>query len=165
MAVVEFACVAMMLITMVFGIIDFSRAIYEKQVITHLTREGSNLASRYTSSTNLSSAAQAVIDGSTPLDLNSNGYVIVTAVTNNGGACQISEQVSMGGKATTSRIGKPGDRELNLPQPCSTTGTGIPQLGQTVYATEVFYTYQPLTPVGSLLQIAMPTTLYDVAYF
>lgn len=165
MAVVEFASVVLMLLVMIFGIIDFSRAIYQKQILTHLSREGANLASRYASSTNLVDAAQAVIDGAAPLDMNSNGYVIVTAVANDGGNCHVVSQVGKGGKSTPSRIGRPSGKTVNLPQPCSTAGTGIPQPGQTVYATEVFYTYEPLTPVGSLLQVAMPTTLYDVAYF
>ena len=39
------------------------------------------------------------------------------------------------------------------------------QPGKTVYITEVFYSYQPITPIGSLLGIVMPSTLYEVAYF
>lgn len=168
-SVLEFALVALILFTMVFGIIDFSRAIYQKQVISHLTREGSNLAARSTSDTPLNDAANAVINGATPLNLNTDGYVIVTSVQNNSGKCQITGQVAMGGKSATSRIGQAkkggGYTSPVLPQPCSNGGTGVPQNGQTLYATEVFYTYQPLTPVGSILKITMPSQLYDVAYF
>ena len=170
-AVLEFAFVALIMITMVFGIIDFSRAIYQKQVITHLTREGSNLASRSTSGTPLTDAANAVINGATPLNLNTDGYVIVTAVENTSGTCSITGQFSLGGKPATSKIGSPSRRRgggyttPKLPQPCSATGTGLPQNGQTMYVTEVFYNYSPLTPVGSLLNVVMPTQLYDVAYF
>jgi Flp pilus assembly protein TadG len=164
-ALLEFALVALILIAMVFGIIDFSRAIYQKQVISHLTREGSNLASRSTSTTPLSDAALAVVNGATPLNLNTNGYVIVSSVENNNGTCQITDQVAMGGNSAGSKIGTKGSTSPTLPQPCSNNGTGLPQKGQTMYVTEVFYTYQPVTPVGSILNIVMPSQLYDVAYF
>lgn len=41
-----------------------------------------------------------------------------------------------------------------------------PQLNQTVYVTEVFYTYKSITPVGKfLVGIVLPSQLYDVAYY
>jgi len=156
------------MITMAFAIIDFSRAIYEKQVLSHLTREGSNLASRSTSGDPLTNAANAVIDGAAPLDLNTDGYVIVTSVENKDGTCQVTGQVAMGGKSAVSKIAQRKKKDFtapNLPEPCSDSGTGLPQNGQTMYVTEVFYTYRPVTPIGSLLNVVMPSWLYDVAYF
>ncbi len=168
-ALLEFALVALLMIAMAFGIIDFSRAVYQKQVIAHLTREGSNLASRSTSGTPLTDAANAVVNGATPLDLNTNGYVIVTSVENNNGTCTITGQFALGGKSAVSKIGQAkrrgGYTTPVLPQPCSAKGTGLPQNNQTMYVTEVFYNYSPLTPIGSLVNVVLPSQLYDAAYF
>ena len=60
-------------------VVDFSRAIHDEQVMTGLSRQGSNLASR---GTTLSASAAAVIAGDSPLNLSSNGEVIITSVTN-----------------------------------------------------------------------------------
>jgi Flp pilus assembly protein TadG len=45
-ALVEFAFIALIMLVLAFGLIDLSRAIYQKQIMTNLTREGSNLAAR-----------------------------------------------------------------------------------------------------------------------
>jgi len=37
--------------------------------------------------------------------------------------------------------------------------------GQTLYVTEVFYSYTPMTPIGALLKTSLASTLYGVAYF
>jgi Flp pilus assembly protein TadG len=155
-ALLEFAAVLMLMLILAFGMIDFGRAIYQKQVMTNLTREGSNLASR---NTTLADAAAAVVEGSAPLDINSDGRVILTAVENTTGVCRIVEQVSQGGIVAASGLGKKSNDPIACPS------AGIPQPGQTAYVTEVFYRYQPLTPVGDLLKTVMPSTLYDVAYF
>ena len=49
-ALVEISVVLLMLVVFVFAIIDYSRAIYDTQVIKNLSGEGSSLASRGTGS-------------------------------------------------------------------------------------------------------------------
>ena len=49
-ALVEFAVVAIIMLILVFGLIDFSRAIYDQQVIINLTGEGCSMSSRGTNS-------------------------------------------------------------------------------------------------------------------
>ena len=78
-ALVEFTFVAIILLLMIFGLIDFCRAISVRQVITSLSREGSNLASRNTS---LSNAVDAVIAAANPLNITTSGRVIITSVKN-----------------------------------------------------------------------------------
>src|SRR5271166_3459056 len=58
-ALLEFAISATMMLTLVFGIIDFSRAIYIRELITNLTGEGSSMASRGTSLPNTAAAVVA----------------------------------------------------------------------------------------------------------
>lgn len=157
-ALMEFALTALVLATIVFGLIDLGRAIYTKQVITNLTREGSNLASR---GTDLATTATTVVTAAAPLNLNTKGRVIITAVNNNAGAYRITGQVSQGGIVAASKIGTGVGAVATLPA----MAVPIPQPSQTIYVTEVYYSYQAATPLGKLLNIVMPTTLYDVAYF
>lgn len=160
-ALVEFAVVALIMIVLAFGLIDFGRAIYLKQVMTNLTREGSNLAAR---NTPLMEAANAVIQGATPLNLSTSGRVILTSVQNNSGTCRLVSQVSLGGITAGSRMGqKKNDKVTAIP--CSNSADSVPQPGQTAYVTEVYYQYQPLTPIGKIVAAVLPSPLYDVAFF
>jgi len=157
-ALVEFAVIAPLLFILAFGIIDFSRAIYHMQVMTGLTRQGSNLASR---GTDLPTTVASVIAGDAPLDLNKNGEVIVSSVTNTGGVFKISGQLSQGAMTAPSKIGVGVGTTATLPAAAAT----VLQPNQTIYVTEVYYSYQPITPIRNMLKIALPSTLYDVAYF
>ena len=50
--------------------------------------------------------------------------------------------------------------------PQSFPSAATPQLNQTVYVTEVFYSFQAITPIGNFLsKTLLPTQLYNVAYF
>lgn len=156
-ALVEFALSATLMLTLVFGLVDFSRAIYISEVITTLTGEGSSMASR---GTTLSDTAAAVIAASAPLNLSVSGQVIVSSVFNNNNRIQLAAQVSQGGLGATSRIGGVIGGTASLPS------TVVPQLNQTVYVTEVFYKYKPITPIGNLLDgTILPSRLYDIAYY
>jgi Flp pilus assembly protein TadG len=132
-ALLEILPVITLLLIVTFGVIEFSHAIWEIEVINGLTREGSNLASRNTA---LPDAATAVINDGTVLNLATNGEVIVTAVQNQGGKLVITAQ----------------------------TSSAIP-LNGTVYVTEVFNQYSPITPLGSYVNLTLPSTLYNAAYF
>lgn len=160
-AYIEFAFAAMMLVIMLFGLIDFGRFIYERQVMVNLSREGSNLASR---GTDLSNSVSAVITSAAPLNLNVTGAgVIITAVTNNGsGSFFISDQLAAGGVgASASKIGAGVGSSANL----TGLSSNLPPNDQTLYVTEVFSKFTSITPIGKLLQITMPPTNYDKAYF
>jgi len=149
--------VLFMLFIFVFALIDISRAIYQEQLMTGLSREGSNLASRGTTLTN---SATAVIN-ECPLDLANNSKVIVTSVMNQGGAFKITGQATAGPLSATSKVGTGVGSTATLPP----SARSMIAANQTIYVTEVYYTYQAITPVGQMMSITLPSTLYDAAYF
>jgi Flp pilus assembly protein TadG len=156
-ALVEFALSATLLLTLAFALIDFSRALYDLEVLKNLTAEGSSMASR---GTTLLDTASAVVLAAAPLDVNHNGRVIVTSVFNNNNSLQVAGQASQGGIAASSRVGNVIGGLATLP------AGAVPQVNQTVYVTEVFYSYQPLTPIGNLLNnTVLRSPLYDAAYY
>ena len=159
-SLVEFTLFGTVLVLLFFGLIDFSRVIQNRLILTNLSREGSNLASRGTS---LNDTVAAVINDATPWNMNANGRVIATSVVNSNGTYMITAQVARGGlsgAAAPSRIGRPGS-SATLPN----TAVPLPQPNQYLYVTEVYWPFTPLTPVGQILGLTLPSVLYDVAYF
>jgi Flp pilus assembly protein TadG len=166
-ALIEFMFVGFILLFMLFGMIDFCRAISTRQVMINLSREAANLAARGTGSTadaSISNAIAAVIAGAAPLSITTNGLVIITAVLNNNGTYKVTNQIMEGALSNTapSRIA-PSGIGSTLTTPFSTLQ--IPQSNQTMFVSEVYYKYQPATPIGRLLNFNMTNTLYDAAYF
>ncbi len=157
-AMLEFAIIASLIITLAFAVVDFGRAFNQLQVMIGLTQQGSNLASR---GTPLVDSATAVVNGDAPLDLNANGEVVVTAVTKNAQGNVITGQVIKGGVTRASKVGQGVGTIATLPA----AAAAMLQAGQTIYITEVFYNYQAITPMAKLVKIVMPSTLYQVAYF
>lgn len=173
---VEFALLMPILLVFVFGIVDFTRAIYYKEVITNLAGEGSAAASRE----NPTYFAQTVTATMADADLNmsANGCVIITAVSagNTTGTYNVTAQaISSPCNSASSKIGC-------YPPPSSCGAATIPSLVQqvlyqasnnpkssTLYvaATEVYYKFTPITPVGYFLHNSslLPTQLYAVAYY
>jgi Flp pilus assembly protein TadG len=162
-ALVEFTFVAATLLLLFFGLIDFCRAISVRQVITSLSREGSNLASRNTS---LSNSIAAVLAAADPLNITNNGRIFISVVTNNAGTAWVADQMTFGGISTNgadSKVGHPGGPANSNWIPATTPA--LPESNQTIYVTEIYYSFQAVTPVGKFLNFALPTRLYDAAYF
>jgi len=157
-ALLEFIIVVALMVAVVMLMVDFGRALNYQQVMIGLSRQGSNLASR---GNTLAESADAVLIGSMPLDLAHQGSVIVTSVTNLNNVNRISGQVWRGGLSSASKVGSGVGSTATVPAGAAS----MIQPGQTIYITEVFYAYRPITPVGRMLRFAMPATLYEAAYF
>lgn len=147
--------------------IDFGRAIYYRQVMINLAREGSNEAARGSGSSTadvITNAVNAVFASASPKPLQAASLrIIISSVTRAGTTFTVTAQVPKGGYAVNSRF-RTGPGQFTLSK-WPNTSTAIPQPNRTAYTTEVFYQYTPATPLGKLLKWALPTQLYDVAYF
>lgn len=156
-ALVEFTFIALLLIVLFFGLIDYSRAILVRQVLVNISREGANLASR---GTPLLDALNGVAGSAHPLDIDQDGYIILTEVfRDDNGELRILSQVPRGGKVQPSMVGQTNQAsQVNMP-------TGIPPLGHSVVVAEAFYSFSAVTPIGKLLSGAAPTVIYEAAYF
>jgi Flp pilus assembly protein TadG len=167
-ALVELALIMPMLMIFVFGIVDYTRALYDQEVITNLAGEGSSMASRSADLTDSVAATWSDAD----IDMASKGCVIMTTV-----ASPSSGSYKVTGQALSTTCNSPATSKIGCYPPPSSCGNAvIPPLVQTVvqsstnpnvYITEVFFNFSPVTPVGSFLHVSnfLPSQLYAVAYY
>jgi TadE-like protein len=166
-AAVELAFAATVLLMFVCSAVDFGRALNDMQILSELTRQGSNLASRGEGTTtcdSICSANVALLSGDSGIGLSTNGRVIITELDQStpkaGGPYTIVEQAkSATGISATSKLGSSGT--------VSITGAPALQTGQSLYVTEIFYSFTPATGIGALTNntVGFPSVLYQVAYF
>ncbi|MFA5193807.1 MAG: TadE/TadG family type IV pilus assembly protein [Verrucomicrobiia bacterium] len=161
----EFSLIVVILAIMVMATVDYGRLFVVRQTMVNASREGANLAVR---GTTLSNAVAAMVATSPSLYF-SNGYGRIIASTvsrSSSGVATITGQVKYGGSNYASRIGvlNASGSSVTLPS------DQLPQTNQTLYITEVFYPFAPVTPIVKLLQMistnsVLPSLLYDVTYF
>ncbi|MFK7964957.1 MAG: TadE/TadG family type IV pilus assembly protein [Burkholderiaceae bacterium] len=150
-AMIEFALVLPILLTVLFGIVDLSRAIQFDNVLVHITREGANLASRTTVPPNniiavLSRTAQ-------PLDINQDGMIYITRVEGlANGRARVEEQyrATQGQNSLQSQLYNcpawQGDGSCQLPGVKPTIQLAAPLAeGEQVSIVEARYDYQLFT--------------------
>lgn len=170
-ALVELAISLPLLLVLVFGLIDFSQMIFDEQVMSGISRQGSNLASRgaivnpnpTTDPLGLQTIVTALVTQGSSLNIGTNGRIIVTAVSDDTkGVPQIvDQQESTTGISVTSSIGSGNGN----PATVSSGAVTVLSTGHTLFITEVFYSYQPMTPIGSFIKKSLASTLYEAAYF
>lgn len=169
---VELALCMTILLVMVFGVIDFSLIIFDRQVMSGISRQGSDLASRggepdpASGIDPLQQIVSALVTQGQSLNIGTNGKIFVTAVANvdypKGYKPQIIDQaVSPGGISVSSAIGSGVGSPASMPADATT----LLNDGQTLYVTEVFYSFKPVTPIGTFLKLSLASNLYETAYF
>jgi Flp pilus assembly protein TadG len=165
-AFIEVALCLPLMFVLAFGLIDFSQIIFDNQMLTSLTRQGSNLASRGWPLTDTGTeigVVSALVAQGASLNIGTRGRIIVTEVANDSsGKPQIKgQQESPTGIRVASAVGSGVGKPATVPR----TALTVLNAGQTLFVTEVFYSYAPMTPVGGFLKMKLTSTLYDVAYF
>lgn len=81
-AMVEFALTMPILLTVLLGVIDLSRAIQFDNVLTHMSREGANIAAR-AKSLQPGQIIDALSSTAAPLDMRRDGMIYITEIKGN----------------------------------------------------------------------------------
>lgn len=155
----ELSLIIVVMLVLLMGLIDYGRVFHTRQVITALSREGSNLAARGVVLTNICST---LVVSAQPLKISTNGYIILSQVyRNSSGVLVVTNQVKQGGWVSVSKIGVKGATGSAVHLPVA----GLPDTNQSLMVTEVYYKFTPSTPIGKFLGLASPSGLYDASYF
>jgi len=183
-SILEFGLMLPLVVLLVLGVTELSWALLDQHVVTHLTREGSNLISRDTS---LADAATAMRTMSTrPVDFTgSNSKLIFSVIlrvattgTANYNTNILYQRYEYGGGTGSSQLTTAGAGSFGgaptyqATNPNNDTGlqiTNLPAgtndtLGGMLYVTEIYSRHTLITPFNSF-GITVPNNLYSIAYF
>jgi hypothetical protein len=181
-SLVEFALVLPLVLVLSLGVVEVAYALLDQQVVTKLTREGSNLISR---DTGLQVAAQAMTSMSTrPVDFNTSSRLIFSVIKRGAtvGSTNYNKDIlyqryefgalsAQSALTTSGSIGSfpaPDYQAPNSDNNGSLQVTNLPANllapGGLLYVTEIFTTHTLITPFNRL-GITVPNRLYSIAYF
>lgn len=145
-ALVEFALILPLLVLLVLGICDFSRAIRVNNAISNMSREGANLASR--STIDWQHIMNTLANTAQPLSMQENGMMYITVVKGVGGSGKAEIQLQAGWEGSNLKdaiASKIGTVSSTSPHP---EAQGIAALnlrdGDIATVVEVYYDYQSL---------------------
>lgn len=147
--------VAPLLVVVLFAVFELGHAFDVAHTLAGLAREGANIASRGTA---LDTVLDVTLANGSSIALGREGGAVVSELQVKNGVPRIVSQVASSGYAGHSHLGHTGNPAASL------AGLGLVD-GRTIYAVEVFYSYQPLTPIGRLVPGMLPGTVYDRAFF
>jgi hypothetical protein len=165
-SLLELAFLLPILAILAFGVIDLGRLIHARLVVTNVSREGGNLASRdIKSGTDLISMLQS---SATPFDLKNQGKIYVIKIKAGSSTAQPLPYIeikdySPGGYSVSSSItGNVGDHPGGLSSALYNhlryNATNKTSDISEISVVEVFYLYQPITPLPKFVQnLVLPT--------
>jgi Flp pilus assembly protein TadG len=182
-SVAEMAMMLPIIVTLSLGVIEIGYALLDQHVVAKMSREGSNLISRDASIQFAFQALQSMRTGN--VDFTSTSKVIFTVVkqptsgTNAGVnvvAARYTGGAAVGGASAiacggcSGNLGGPPDYQAADPDNTASlrVTAGVPAgsigPGGYLYITEI-YTNHPLITPFDRLGIAVPSSLYSIAYF
>jgi Flp pilus assembly protein TadG len=182
-SMVEFALILPLVLVIVLGVVEVGYVLLDQQIVTRLTREGSNLISR---DTTLQDAATAMSSmSSRPVNFAASSKMIFSVIKKGAttGSTNYDKLVlyqryeygSFSGQSQLQTRGSgsfgagPDFRAANSDNDASLQVTNLPAnlvaaRGGMIYVTEVFSRHPLITPFDRL-GVTVPQTLYSIAYF
>jgi hypothetical protein len=182
-SVIEFAIVMPLVLILVLGVVEFGYALLDQQVVTKLTREGSNLISRDSSLQDATTALRTM--ATRPVDF-ANGSVVIFSVLKKGATPNtpnyrqiiLYQRTSYGSGSGASRLltsgsgsfrGAPDYEAINSDTDTRLRVTNVPNTlitvdGGLMYVTEIYTRHTLITPFSQFGAL-LPTNLYSIAYF
>ena len=152
---VEFIITLPILLVIMFGILEFGNLFDITHAMSGLGREAANIAARGTA---LDTVLAVTMTNGGAIQLGGHGGAVVTEIQVQSGTPMIIGQVASTGYLGQSRLGLLGTQAMGL--------GSVPLLdGRSYYAVEVYYSYQPFTPLRNLVSSVVPDTLYDRTIF
>ena len=152
---VELVLVLPVLLTVVFGLLEFGSVFDKQHVVSGLSREAANIASRGAS---LDSVVQITLANGGTVGVGPAGAVIASQIDIISGIPQVTDQRIGGSLTVLSKVGVLGAQATPF------VGNGLSN-GKTYFVVEVFLPYQPFTPLRGLIAPVIPDTLYDRSIF
>jgi Flp pilus assembly protein TadG len=153
-ALIELAITLLLLVVLMMGVYDYSRAIHAQSIITNMSREAANLVSRAnvnlsgTEATDVQNIMDLIGKTAQPLDMVNQGMMYVYKV----------ERVN--GQYTTTPYSWTRSVLSSKPSASNSLGGATLLDGQTAYGVEVYYQYRSIF-LGSLYQ----PTLRSISIF
>ena len=134
-ALIEMALTLMLLVILMMGVYDYSRAIHAQSIITNMSREGANLIAR----ANQNLSGDEATDFRNVLDLIGKTAQPLDMV--NKGMMYIYKVERLNGTNRTTSLGWNGSALSSKPSAALGLGGIALSEGQTVYGVEVYYRY------------------------
>ncbi len=154
-ALMEAAIALPVLLLILLALIESGNGLSVKHKMAVLSREGANIASRGSS---LQETLDVVMNQGSDIDLSGSGGAIVTRIMVMGGVPSIESQLAYPGYEAKSRIGLPDSAAVVL--------SGVPFTeGQVLYAVEIIFNYQAMTPLAAVFPRGFTDEVYERAIF
>jgi hypothetical protein len=151
----EMAMIMPFLMILVLGIVEFGSVFSTSHTLTSLGREGANMAAR---GAPLDTVNVLMLENGTEINLMGRGGSITSRVFVQDSVPTIAAQGATNMFAGRSRLGNVGEPAVGLTSLAGAEGASF-------YVVELFYVYQEITPLGSILKSTVPDTLYSRAIF
>ena len=152
----EFALLVPVLLLLLCGVIEVGRLLETSHIMSALTREGANLASR---GATMQEALDMTRSNQSASGLgNVGGAVISRILVDTAGVPHVEEQLSTSGYSEATLVA------LSDSVATAYTESGLRD-GYRYFVVELFIPYDPITPLSNFMADFVPETLYDRSLF